>query len=115
ERLVEAGVDGVIATNTTIARPGVDASYADEAGGLSGSPLHRRSLEVVRRLREAVGEDLAIIGVGGIDKPARALAMVEAGADLVQIYTGLIYEGPGLVRGCARALAESRERLRHGS
>jgi dihydroorotate dehydrogenase len=107
-RLVEQGVDGIIATNTTIERPGVaDAAAAREAGGLSGAPVHARSLEVVRGVRRAVGDAAAVIGVGGIDSPERALAMVDAGADLVQVYTGFIYEGPALVAGAARALRDA--------
>jgi dihydroorotate dehydrogenase len=106
ETLAGADVDGVIATNTTLARTGIEhSSVAAEAGGLSGAPVHERSRAVVRRVRETVGDALAIIGVGGIDSPDRARAMVEAGADLVQVYTGFIYEGPGLVRACAKALA----------
>jgi dihydroorotate dehydrogenase len=108
-RLLESGVDGVIATNTTIERPGVESSpVAAEAGGLSGGPLHARSLEVVRKVRAAAGDDLCIIGVGGIDRPERAVAMIEAGADLVQLYTGFIYQGPALVRAAAAALATMR-------
>lgn len=104
-QLVAASVDGVIATNTTIARPGIDSPLAAQAGGLSGGPLHERSLAVVRRIRATVGEALTVIGVGGIDRPQRAAAMIEAGADLVQLYTGFIYEGPALVREAASAIA----------
>ena len=108
-RLVERGVDGIIATNTTIGRPGVAAApVAAEAGGLSGAPVHARSLEVVRGVRRAVGDAAAVIGVGGIDSPERAQAMVAAGADLVQVYTGFIYEGPALVAAAARALRDAR-------
>jgi dihydroorotate dehydrogenase len=108
-RLVEAGVEGVIATNTTLARTGVEqAPRAQEEGGLSGAPLHARSVAVVRRLRATVGDALTIVGVGGIDSAARAQQTLEAGADLVQLYTGLVYRGPGLVREVARSLAAAR-------
>lgn len=100
-----SGVDGVIATNTTLARSGVqDHPDAQQAGGLSGLPLQQRSLAVVRTLRQLLGNGVALIGVGGIDSPAAALAMRQAGADLVQFYTALVYQGPGLVRAISRAL-----------
>ncbi len=105
EVCAEHGVSGLIATNTTVGRPGVaDHPRAAEAGGLSGRPLAPRSLEVVRFIRREAGPGLPIIGVGGIFTPDDALRMREAGADLVQIYTGLVYEGPGVVRRIARAL-----------
>jgi dihydroorotate dehydrogenase len=106
-QLVAAGVDGVIATNTTIARPGIVSAVAAQAGGLSGVPLHERSLAVVRRIRATVGDALTVIGVGGIDRPQRAVAMIDAGADLIQLYTGFIYEGPALVRSAASAISAS--------
>lgn len=110
-RLVEAGVDGIIATNTTVDRAAVAGhAHAEEAGGLSGAPLHERSLEVVARVRAAVGPSVALVGVGGIDSAAKAEAMVAAGADLVQVYTGFIYEGPALVAGAARAIRDARLR-----
>ncbi len=97
------GIEGVIATNTTLRRPGVEGlPGAGEAGGLSGAPLYELSLGVVRRLRAALGARTVIIGVGGIDSAAAARKMLAAGADLVQIYTGLVYEGPRLVRELAR-------------
>jgi dihydroorotate dehydrogenase len=94
------GVAGLIATNTTIERPGLPASTP--SGGLSGRPLASRALEVVRLAVKESG--LPVIGVGGITDPADAVRLVDAGASLVQLYTGLIYRGPGLVRGCVRAL-----------
>jgi dihydroorotate dehydrogenase len=103
--LVEAGIDGVVATNTTIDRSGVVGHrFADEAGGLSGRPLAPRSQHVVRVLCRALAGRLPVIGVGGIHDVASALAMVEAGAALVQLYTGFIYAGPNLVRDVARVL-----------
>jgi dihydroorotate dehydrogenase len=98
-------VDGVIATNTTLARDAVAMlRHGQEAGGLSGAPLLGRSNAVVAQLRAALGAAFPIIGVGGIASAADALAKRAAGADIVQIYTGLIYRGPALVRDCAQAL-----------
>jgi dihydroorotate dehydrogenase len=104
--LVRHGTDGVVATNTTIARDAVRGlPHADEAGGLSGRPVFEASNRVIRRLRSALGAQFPIIGVGGVLSGADAQAKREAGADLVQIYTGLIYKGPALVGEAARALA----------
>jgi dihydroorotate dehydrogenase len=104
--LVRHAVDGVIATNTTTARDAVkDLPRGDEAGGLSGRPLRARSTAVVARLAKTLDGALPIIGVGGILSGADAREKIDAGATLVQIYTGLIYRGPGLVLECARALA----------
>ncbi|MBK1712707.1 quinone-dependent dihydroorotate dehydrogenase [Rubrivivax gelatinosus] len=100
------GLDGVIATNTTIARDAVQGlAHADEAGGLSGRPVFEASNRVIRQLRAALGAGFPIIGVGGVMSAADARAKLDAGADLVQIYTGLIYHGPALVADAARALA----------
>ncbi|MBK8665766.1 MAG: quinone-dependent dihydroorotate dehydrogenase [Burkholderiales bacterium] len=99
------GIDGVIATNTTLAREAVAGlPYADEAGGLSGAPVREASNRVIRQLRAALGMGFPIIGVGGILSGQDAIAKIEAGADVVQIYTGLIYRGPALVREVAEAL-----------
>ncbi len=107
DALVRHGIDGVIATNTTIARDGVAGlPHADEVGGLSGAPLRAPSSRVIAQLRARLGAHYPIIGVGGVMKPADAVEKIEAGADLVQIYTGLIYHGPKLVEGCANALAK---------
>lgn len=96
------GIDGVIATNTTVARPGVaQHPLASEAGGLSGAPLAPASLATVSRLRAALADTVPIIGVGGIMDAAGGRAMLEHGADLLQIYTGFIYRGPALVRELA--------------
>jgi dihydroorotate dehydrogenase len=95
-------LDGLIATNTTVRH--VDATSTAGPGGLSGAPLHPLSLEVVSALRHLLGSRFTIIGVGGVDSAAKALAMRAAGADLVQIYTGLVYRGPSLVRQLVRAL-----------
>lgn len=103
--LLKNGIDGVIATNTTISREAVKGQpHAEETGGLSGAPVLEASNQVIRQLRAALGPRFPIIGVGGVMSAADARAKRDAGADLVQIYTGLIYEGPGLVRACAEAL-----------
>lgn len=99
------GMDGVIATNTTLAREAVAGlPHADEAGGLSGAPVRQASNRVIAQLRSALGVDFPIIGVGGVLSGADAEAKIAAGADLVQIYTGLIYKGPALVHEAAEAL-----------
>jgi dihydroorotate dehydrogenase len=103
------GIDGVIATNTTLARPGVAGlAHAEETGGLSGAPLLSKSNQVIRQLRAALGASFPIIGVGGVQSAQDALSKIQAGADLVQIYTGLIYQGPALVRQAALCLRQSR-------
>ena len=107
EVLPRHGIDGVIATNTTIARDAVQGmAHAEEAGGLSGAPLHARSLEVLARLRSKLGPDFAIIGVGGIVSGQHAAEKISAGANAVQLYTGLIYKGPALVGECVRQIAK---------
>lgn len=104
---LEHGVRGVIAANTTVDRSILTTAgtVASEVGGLSGRPLLPRALEVVRAVREHAGRRLAVIGVGGIRSADDARRMVEAGADLVQLYTGLIYEGPGVLRAIRRGMA----------
>ena len=98
-------VDGVIATNTTLSREAVQGlAHANEAGGLSGKPVFEASNRVITQLRAALGAGFPIIGVGGVMSGADAAAKVAAGADLVQIYTGLIYRGPGIVGDAARAV-----------
>jgi dihydroorotate dehydrogenase len=95
--LVAGGVDGIAVSNTTLARTGLADPAAREAGGLSGHPLFHRSTVVLARVRQATAGKVPLIGVGGIDSPETALAKIEAGATLLQLYTGLIYEGPALV------------------
>lgn len=103
-----AGLAGVVATNTTISREGLATSATEieriGAGGLSGLPLRARSLAVVKRARERLGPDACVIGVGGVNGTESALEMLRAGADLVQAYTGFIYEGPLLPRTILRGL-----------
>lgn len=94
----ENGMDGVIATNTTLSREGLDSPLAGEQGGLSGPPLLPRSLAVVRNIHRMTRGQLPIIGVGGIHDATSAQAMLDAGATLIQLYTGMIYVGPGLVK-----------------
>jgi dihydroorotate dehydrogenase len=102
-------MDGVIATNTTLSREAVQGlPHAGEAGGLSGTPVLEASNRVIRQLRAALGENYPIIGVGGILSAQDALSKMEAGADLVQIYTGLIYKGPELVKEAALAIKNRR-------
>jgi len=108
ELLRELAIDGVIATNTTLSRPAGIGPLAAEAGGLSGRPVHALSLATVRKLRQLLGPTFPIIGVGGIFSGADAVAMHQAGADLVQVYTGLIYKGPSLIAQMARALRATR-------
>jgi dihydroorotate dehydrogenase len=91
-------VDGVIATNTTLSREGVTTPIAHEQGGLSGTPLFERSLRMVEKINSRTGGILPVIGVGGINNAAGVQKMMDAGAILVQIYTGLLYEGPTLVK-----------------
>ncbi len=101
----ECGIDGMIATNTTIARPGVVGErLAAEKGGLSGAPLRKQACSVVSALRAHVGRGFPLIGVGGITSPEAAQERIQAGADLIQIYTGFIYRGPGLVQACAESV-----------
>ncbi len=103
-------IDGVIATNTTVARDAVKGQlHGDETGGLSGAPVLQASNRVIRQLRAALGPAFPIIGAGGVMSGADARSKIEAGADLVQIYTGLIYQGPALVTEAARALAAMRQ------
>ncbi|MCP2169565.1 quinone-dependent dihydroorotate dehydrogenase [Goodfellowiella coeruleoviolacea] len=108
EVCLEHGVSGLIATNTTLSRDGVaarDRAAAQEQGGLSGRPLTERARQVVAFVHGETGGRLPIIGVGGIMTPDDASRMFDAGASLVQLYTGFIYQGPGLVRRINRALA----------
>lgn len=102
----DTGIDGVIATNTTVSRDGLQTPAAEVAslgaGGLSGAPVRQRSTEVVRYLRER--GDFAIIGVGGIEDAASAREKVAAGANLVQVYSGMVYTGPGIVGDCLSGL-----------
>jgi dihydroorotate dehydrogenase len=102
------GVDGVIATNTTVHLEGVPGIRPVHAGGgLSGTPLHRRSLAAIAQLRSELGPSFPIIGVGGITSPEAALATLRAGASVIQLYTGLVYRGPSLLNEILDALEEA--------
>ena len=100
----ETGIAGVIATNTTISRDGLKSENKNEMGGLSGKPLTKRSTEVIRFLSEKSGKAFPIIGVGGIHTAEDAIEKLEAGASLVQLYTGFIYEGPELIKKINKAI-----------
>ena len=102
-------MDGVVATNTTLSRDAVKGMrHAEEAGGLSGAPVLQASNRIISQLRAALGKGFPIIGVGGILSGADAVSKIQAGADVVQIYTGLIYKGPELVTQAAQAIKKSR-------
>lgn len=104
--IVESGVSGIIATNTTLSRKGLQHSNAGQAGGLSGKPLRDRSTEVIRAVYRQTGGKLPIIGSGGIFTAQDAYDKIRAGASLVEIYTALIYKGPGLLRELTNGLKE---------
>ncbi len=111
EALKEAGLDGVIATNTTINRDAVAGHpLADEAGGLSGAPVREASVRVIQGLYAELGEAIPIIGVGGITDGDSAAEKIRAGAKLVQIYTGFIYRGPKLIREAVEAIRKDGQR-----
>ncbi|APB98646.1 quinone-dependent dihydroorotate dehydrogenase [Polynucleobacter asymbioticus] len=106
--LMEFNIDAVIATNTTISREAVTGmQYGEETGGLSGAPVRIASNIVIKALKARLGDQLPIIGVGGILSGADAREKIMAGASLVQLYSGLIYKGPDLVSECAKALRQS--------
>ncbi|MAU15458.1 MAG: dihydroorotate dehydrogenase (quinone) [Muricauda sp.] len=111
EIVADTKIDGVIATNTTIERKGLKSHLilSEEKGGLSGKPLAQRSTEVIRFLSENSKKAFPIIGVGGIHSPEDALEKLDAGADLVQLYTGFIYEGPGLIKRINKAILEKMD------
>ncbi|HEU4991554.1 MAG TPA: quinone-dependent dihydroorotate dehydrogenase [Luteimonas sp.] len=114
--LSDLQVDGVVATNTTIARTGVEGErHAGEAGGLSGAPLMEPSTAVLRRLRSRLPEAIPMIGVGGIMSGADAAKKMAAGANLVQLYTGLVYRGPALVAECVDAMRRRKEAPSRGT
>ena len=107
--LVEAGMDAVIATNTTLGREGVEGlPFGDEAGGLSGAPVREKSTHTVKVLAGELGGRLPIIAAGGITEGAHAAEKIAAGASLVQIYSGFIYKGPALIREAVDAIAQAQ-------
>ncbi len=108
--LIQEGMDGVIATNTTVGREGVEGlEHGDEAGGLSGLPVRDKSTQVIETLNSCLGGKLPIIGVGGIFDGASAADKVRAGASLVQVYSGFIYEGPELIARAAAGIASFKK------
>ena len=108
------GIDAVAATNTTVSRPGLqDSTIAGESGGLSGPPVRRAANRVIAGLHAELGDAVPIIGVGGVDSAESALEKLTAGASLLQLYTGLVYHGPGLVAGVVNGLARSCLRAGH--
>jgi dihydroorotate dehydrogenase len=110
DRLVAHGVDGIIVSNTTLERTGLHASpQSSETGGLSGAPLHERSTRLLAKVYVQTQGQVPLIGVGGINSGQTALQKIEAGASLIQLYTGLIYEGPGLVGKIKKALIRGVE------
>lgn len=118
EIVKEIGLDGLIATNTTIARDGLKTSFDRlekiGAGGLSGKPLRARSTEVLKYLRKHLGNELPIISVGGIHSAADALEKLDAGASLIQLYTGFVYEGPSLIKNINLALIDRAKNKKNG-
>lgn len=108
QRIKEVGCDGIVATNTTTERPAIRDRRRDEKGGLSGKPLFPLALRTVRTVRSVVGPDFPIIGCGGVWDAESATQMTEAGADLVQLYTALIFRGPRCIAEVAAALAENK-------
>lgn len=110
EQVTAHAIEGVIVSNTTLSRAGLKSAAAGEAGGLSGAPLFARSTAVLARMRRLLGPRAAIVGVGGVDTAETAIEKIRAGADLVQLYTGMIYAGPGLPARIVRGLAEFAHR-----
>lgn len=116
ERLMAHRVDGIAVSNTTLARPGLAArAVAAEVGGLSGRPVFHRSTVMLARVFDLTGGRVPLIGIGGIDSPAAAQAKIEAGATLIQLYTGLVYEGAGLIGRIAAHLSDVCAREGHAS
>ncbi|MEO8885823.1 MAG: quinone-dependent dihydroorotate dehydrogenase [Mucilaginibacter sp.] len=105
EIVTGSGIAGLIATNTTISREGLTSSAKDETGGLSGKPLTQRSTEVIKYIAQKSKGAFPIIGVGGIHSPEDAIEKLNAGASLIQLYTGFIYEGPGLIKRINKRIA----------
>jgi len=108
-------IEGVIVSNTTLSRAGLKSASANEKGGLSGTPLFPRSTAVLARMRRLLGPETALIGVGGVDSAETAVEKIRAGADLVQLYTGMIYAGPGLPAQIVRGLSDFAKRQGLGS
>ena len=114
ERLKAHAVDGIAVSNTTLSRSGLTDAKSGEAGGVSGRPLFNRSTAMLARVYRASHGEIPLIGIGGIDSPAAALAKIEAGATLLQLYTGLIYEGPALIGRIKSHLTDEARRAGPG-
>jgi dihydroorotate dehydrogenase len=108
--VIDRKVDALIVSNTTIARPPLSSKFAEEQGGLSGEPLRPLALAKLREFRHATGGQVPLIAAGGIGSAADAYARIRAGASLVQLYSALVYEGPGLAKRIARGLIPLMER-----
>ena len=116
DRLLSHQVDGIAVSNTTLTRPGLTGNpTAQESGGLSGRPLFARSTAMLARVHQLTGGRVPLIGIGGIDSPETALAKIEAGATLLQLYTGLVYEGPGLISRIKEHLITAVDRAKAAS
>ena len=107
---IDHGIDALIVANTTVARPPLKSRYASEQGGLSGEPLKALALETLRKFRGASGGEIPLIGVGGIASADDAWERIRAGASLVQLYTAMVYEGPGIARRIVAGLAQRLDR-----
>jgi dihydroorotate dehydrogenase len=114
QRIVRAAIDheidAIIVSNTTVSRPSLKSCFASETGGLSGAPLKRLALDALRRFRRAGGGEIPLIGVGGIASAGDAWERIRAGASLVQLYTAMVYQGPGIARRIALGLADRLKR-----
>ena len=106
---IENGVDAIIVANTTVSRPQLRSSHSGEQGGLSGAPLKPLALKALRDFRAASGGKIPLIGVGGIENADDAWARIRAGASLVQLYSAMVYQGPGLARSIAKGVAKRLE------
>jgi dihydroorotate dehydrogenase len=107
---MDHGIDAIIVANTTVSRPPLKSRYANEQGGLSGTPLKPLALEALRKFRRASGGQIPLIGVGGIAAAEHAWERIRAGASLVQLYTAMVYEGPGIANRIAHGLARRLKR-----
>jgi dihydroorotate dehydrogenase len=107
---IDQGIDAIIVSNTTVSRPPLKSRHAGEQGGLSGAPLKPLALDALRRFRRASAGEIPLIGVGGIATAADAFERIRAGASLVQLYSAMVYEGPGIARRIARGLAKHLQR-----
>ena len=103
---IQHGIDGIIVANTTVSRPALKSKHRDEKGGLSGTPLRAVALKALRDFRAASGGQIPLIGVGGISNADDAWERIRAGADLIQLYTAMVYQGPGIARRIAFGLAD---------